>query len=160
MKVEVVKDITDKVLANIQKMAADRLLIGIPAEKAPRKGDPITNAALGFIHENGSPARNIPARPFLVPGVRAATPKCLEILKQFGKQSLTAGPAALDKGLNAAGLIAQAAVKKQIVSQEGFSPLKAGTIAARKRKGYKGEKALIRTGQLLNSITYVVRSKA
>jgi hypothetical protein len=160
MKVEVVKDITDKVLANVQKMAVDRLLIGIPAEKAPRKGDPITNASLGFIHENGSPARSIPARPFLVPGVRAATPKCLDVLKAAGKIALTAGPEALDKGLNAAGLIAQSAVKKQIVSQTGFTPLKAGTIAARRRKGFKSEKALIRTGQLLNSITYVVRGKA
>lgn len=160
MKVEVVKDITDKVLANIQKMASDRLLIGIPAEKAARKGDPITNAALGYIHENGSPARNIPARPFLVPGVRKATPKCLEVLKAAGKAALTAGPEALDKGLNAAGLVAQSAVKNQIRSQEGFTPLKAGTLAARKRNGFKGEKALIRTGQLLNSITYVVREKA
>lgn len=160
MKVEVVKDITDKVLANIQEMAAKRLLIGIPAEKAPRKGDPITNAALGFIHENGSPARNIPARPFLVPGVRAATPKCLAVLKQAGKVSLTLGPEALDKGLNSAGLIAQSAVKKRIVSQEGFAPLQPGTIMARKRKGFKGEKTLIRTGQLLNSITYVVKENA
>ena len=159
MKVEVVKDITDKVLANIQKMVAQRLLVGIPAEKAPRKGDPINNAALGFIHENGSPARNIPARPFLVPGVREATPKCLAVLKQYGKAALK-DPAQIEKGLNAAGLIAQAAVKKRIVSQEGFSPLKAGTLAARKRKGFKGEKALIRTGQLLNSITYVVKEKA
>ena len=160
MKVEVVKDITDKVLANIQKMASQRLLIGIPAQKAARKGDPINNAALGFIHENGSPARNIPARPFLVPGVRAATPKCLSVLKQSGQAALKAGPEALEKGLNAAGLIAQSAVKRQIVSQEGFTPLKAGTLAARKRKGFKGDKALIRTGQLLNSITYVVREKA
>lgn len=159
MSVKITKDDTDKVLANIQKMAGARLLVGIPAEKAPRKGDPITNASLGYIHENGSSARNIPPRPFLVPGVRAATPKCIDVLKKAGKAALSEGPSALDKGLNAAGLIAQNVVKQRIRLQEGFAPLAEGTIKARKRKGFHGEKALIRTGQLMNSITYVVRGK-
>lgn len=158
MTVQVTKDDVKKVLANIEAMAGKELLIGIPAEKSPRKGDPITNASLGYIHENGSPARNIPARPFLVPGVKKATPKAIAAMKKLAGDALT-DRNATDKALNAAGLIAQASVKRQIVSQEGFTPLKAGTLAARKRSGAKGTKALIRTGQLLNSITYVVRGK-
>ena len=159
MNVTVTKDITAAVLQTVQEMAKKRVLIGIPAEKAARKGDPITNASLGYIHENGSPARNIPARPFLKPGVEQAADKCAAVLGKFAKTAFN-NPSDLDKGLNAAGLIAQASVKKRIVSGEGFAPLKEGTIAARKRAGAKGTKPLIRTGQLLNSITYVVREKA
>ena len=59
MNVTVIKDNTAAVLRTVQEMAKKRVLIGIPAEKAARKGDPITNASLGYIHENGSPARNI-----------------------------------------------------------------------------------------------------
>jgi phage gpG-like protein len=159
MNVTILKDNTAAVLRTVQEMAGKRVLIGIPAEKAARKGDAITNASLGYIHENGSPARNIPARPFLKPGVEQAASKCAEVLGKFAKTAFN-NPSDIDKGLNAAGLIAQASVKKRIVSGEGFAPLKAGTIAARKRVGAKGTKPLIRTGQLLNSITYVVREKA
>lgn len=158
MTIEVTKDDVAKVLANIQAMAGKELLVGIPAEKTARKGEPITNASLGYIHENGSPARNIPARPFLVPGVKKATPKAIAAMKQMAGEALL-DRNATDKALNAAGLICQAQVKRQIVSQEGFTALKAGTLAARRRAGAKGSKALIRTGQLLNSITYVVREK-
>lgn len=158
MNVTVTKDDVAKVLANIQEMARKEVLVGIPAEKTARKGDPITNASLAYIHEHGSPARNIPARPFLVPGVRTAAPKAAAAMKRLAGQALT-DASAVDKALNAGGLVAQSSVKKQIVSQEGFSPLKQGTLAARKRNGFNGTKALIRTGQLLNSITYVVREK-
>jgi len=158
MTIEVTKDDVAKVLANIQAMTGKELLVGIPAEKTARNGEPITNASLGYIHENGSPARNIPARPFLVPGVKKATPKAIAAMKQLAGEALL-DRNATDKALNAAGLVCQAQVKRQIVSQEGFTALKAGTIAARRRSGAKGTKALIRTGQLLNSITYVVREK-
>lgn len=158
MSVRVTKDNLKTVLGNIRAMADKHVLVGVPAEEAPRKGDPITNASLAYIHENGSAARNIPARPFLKPGVKASREKCVKVLKGAAKAGFK-DPAAIDKGLNSAGLIAQAAVKNQIVSQEGFAPLKPATLAARKRKGAKGTKALIRTGQLLNSIAYVVRER-
>lgn len=156
--IKVTKDNVDNVLEAIKAMANKRVLVGIPSDKAPRRGDPINNATLGYIHENGSPARNIPARPFLKPGVASAKDKLVQTLKGYAKQAL-ADKSAIEKGLNAAGLVAQSAVKNRIRSGEGFAPLKPGTLAARKRKGAKGTKPLIRTGQLLNSITYVVRDK-
>lgn len=156
--IKVTKDTVAETLGTLKHMAEKRVLIGIPSDKTPRRGEPINNAALGFIHENGSAARNIPPRPFLIPGVRDAASRCVEVLKRYGKAAF-GEPTQIDKGLNASGLIAQASVKNRIVSQEGFTPLKASTIAARKSRGAKGEKALIRTGQLLNSISYVVRGK-
>lgn len=158
MSVTVTRDNAKNVIAAIQDMAKKHVLVGIPSSENGRNDGPIGNAALGAIHENGSGVRNIPARPFLKPGVAAAADQCVKVLKSAAQNAFT-DKNAIDKGLNAAGLIAQASVKKRIVSQEGFTPLKAATLAARKRKGAKGEKALIRTGQLLNSITYVVREK-
>lgn len=158
MSVTVTRDNAKNVIAAIQDMAKKHVLVGIPSSENGRNDGSIGNAALGAIHENGSGVRNIPARPFLKPGVAAAADQCVKVLKSAAQNAFT-DKNAIDKGLNAAGLIAQASVKKRIVSQEGFTPLKAATLAARKRKGAKGEKALIRTGQLLNSITYVVRKK-
>ena len=161
MSVVVTKDVSAAIIRAIEDMAQKQVLIGVPADRAPRKGKekgPINNAALAWIHNNGSPKRGIPARPYLVPGVREAGPKCASVLKSYAKVALT-HPGAIDKGLHAAGLIAVSSVKKRIVNQVGFVKLKAATIAARKRKGFEGEKALIRTGQLLNSTTFVVRSK-
>ena len=154
--VRVTKDSVANIITNIEAMTGKRVLIGIPDANAGRKDGPITNAALGYIHENGSPARNIPARPFLVPGVTEAAPKAIDAMKKFAAQGLT-DPAAVDKGLNAAGLIAQAAVKNRIRNSVGFAPLAESTLSQRKAQGKQGTKPLIRTGQLLNSITYVVR---
>jgi phage gpG-like protein len=154
--VKVTRDDMKNVIENINAMTGKRVLIGIPDANAGRKDGQITNAALGYIHENGSPARNIPARPFLIPGVQEAAPRAIEALKKYAAQGLT-DPEAVNKGLNAAGLIAQAAVKNRIVNSVGFAPLAPVTIAQRRRKGKQGSKPLIRTGQLLNSITYVVK---
>lgn len=157
MSVTVTKDDIKNLLRNIQAMGRKSVLIGIPESKNHRKEDDASNAMIGFLNENGSPARNIPARPFLIPGVRKAGDKASEVLKSYASDALN-NPKAIDQGLNSAGLIAQASVKKQIVSQDGFAPLSPATLAQRARMGAKGTKALIRTGQLLNSITYVVRS--
>lgn len=158
MSVKVTRDGLKNLMANIRKMDDKRLLVGIPGEENPRKGDPIGNAQLGYIHENGSAVRNIPPRPFLKPGVRASRKRCVDILRNAAKQGFT-NPAAVEQGLNAAGLVAQASVKNTLKAGEGFEPLKPSTLAARKRKGYKGFSPLIRTGQLMNSITYVIRDK-
>lgn len=154
--VRIIRDDVNNVITNIQAMVGKRVLIGIPDENAGRNDGPITNAALGYIHENGSPARNIPARPFLIPGVEEAAPKAIDAMQNFAAQALT-DPAAVDKGLNAAGLIAQSAVKNRIRNSVDFAPLSKKTIAQRVANNKSGTKPLIRTGQLLNSITYVIR---
>lgn len=158
MSINIVKDDVQKLLKNIEAIASKSVLVGIPSEKKERKEGDITNAEIGFIHEYGSPMRNIPARPFLVSGVKASAERVSKILKAYASDALN-DASTIDKGLHAAGLIAQSQIKKQIVSQEGFVPLSSTTLKARAAKGFKGTKALIRTGQLLNSITFVVRKK-
>jgi phage gpG-like protein len=160
MSLTTVKDITDQVMKSIHAMSKQQVLIGIPADAKARPDDAwVTNAQLGYLHEFGSPARNIPARPFLIPGVKAATERCEKILKDSARHALSHDTNAIERGLNQAGLMAQASVKQTLKQGEGFAPLKESTLQARRRKGFKGESPLIRTGQLLNSITYVVRDQ-
>lgn len=157
MKVKITKDNTKNLLANIQALASKRVYVGIPGEKSNRSG-PINNAQIGYIAENGSPVNNIPARPHLVPGVRDALPAIEKALKVSAKAAMKL-PGAADARLERAGMTAMMSVRKKIVSQEGFPALKEGTLKARARKGFKGTKALIETGQYLNAINYVVRDK-
>lgn len=149
-------DKLDDVIKNIKLMTKKEVVIGIPQAKARRKGEPIDNATIAYINEYGSPKQNIPARPFLRPGVKAATQKNIKILKDAAKKG---DPKSIEKGLIAAGLNSVSSVKGYIIAQTNFAPLSPVTIAARERIGFSGTKALIHTGQLLNSITFVIRDK-
>lgn len=160
MSVRVTKDFTKKLMKILIMAGKKQVLVGIPEDKNSRTGEAIGNAYLGAIHEYGSPARNIPARPFLNPGVKDAQKDTIKILKFGAKSALdNFNVAAIEQSLNRVGLNAQAVVKKRITGQVGFEALKPATIKARERTGRKGTKALIRTGELLNSVTYVLRDK-
>lgn len=156
------------------------VLVGIPDQTTERQADddqgPVNNATLGYIHEHGSPANNIPARPFLIPGVKDAREEVEHRLKKAANLALDGNMSAVDAQLSMAGQEARDAVKAKINSGD-FEPLADATLEARARKGRKGAKAelasrragnapgtalakpLIDTGQLRNSITYVVRGK-
>ncbi len=158
--VRVIQDKTAKLRDALRALQRDVVLVGIPADESSRNDDaPIGNASIGYIQENGSPVNNIPARPFLVPGVQSVADRCAEILGAGAAEMLEGGSAAIDKANNKAGLVAQAAVKNALRAGEGFAPLAPATIAARQAKGFAGTKPLIRTGQLINSITYVIRKR-
>ena len=73
--------------------------------------------------------------------------------------ALTGGVSALEKAFTKAGLVAQASVRATLTAGEGFEPLSESTLKAREAKGFKGTKPLIRTGQLRNSYTFVVRKR-
>lgn len=157
MSVKITKDDVAKLLANIDALTTKRVYIGVPGEASSR-GESITNASIGYINEFGSPVNNIPPRPHLVPGVKSVEPKIIEDLRKSAKLGLK-NPNAIVAGLERAGITGMLAVRKLIVSQEGFKDLDKKTIKARQRDGFKGTKALIRSGQYLNSIQSVVRAK-
>ena len=62
----------------------------------------------------------------------------------------------LENALTKSGMVAQSAIRARITSNIP-PPLSESTLAARKRKGFKGTKALIETGQLRNSINFTIR---
>ncbi|GMG90666.1 hypothetical protein Cmtc_18860 [Cupriavidus sp. TKC] len=155
MKVDRLKE----VLQSISGLVDKQVLVGIPDSAPERQDDePISNAAIGYIQETGSPANNLPARPFLVPGVAAAEPKTLPKLQQAVEAALDGDLSRADKRMAGAGLEAQNSVRARINS--GISPeLKESTLANRRRRGRTGTVPLIDTGQLRNSITYVIRKR-
>jgi hypothetical protein len=148
-----------KLRAEIEEFKKKELLVGIPEAGGKRDDTRESNAAIGYIQETGSPVNNIPARPFLRPGVKKVEKRIVAELRKGAINTLSHGISALDNAYARAGIIAQNSVKAIIRAGEGFAPLAPSTLAARKRAGAKGTKPLIRTGQLINSITYVVRSK-
>lgn len=159
--VKVITDKTADLMKSIKSLTTNQLLVGIPSDKAKRKDgdDAIDNAGIGFINEYGSPLQNIPARPSLVPGVNKVADQCAEIIAKGAADAILGGSAALDKAFTKAGLIAQASVRATLTAGEGFEPLAQSTLDARERAGAKGTKPLIRTGQLRNSFTFVVRKR-
>lgn len=158
--VKVVRDDVAALLRTLKLATSAEVLVGIPSTHTERNGpgEPAHNAMLGYIHEHGAPAANIPARPHLVPGVEDAQPAIVERLKKGMVAALKGDGDALGKCMHAAGLLAQSAVRARI-NNMGDYPEDSPTLAARRAKGYKGAKILIRTGQLRNSYTYVIRKK-
>ncbi len=135
------------------------MLVGIPESAPERDDEPISNAVIGYIQETGSPVNNIPPRPFLVPGVKDAQVPIAAQLGKGAQLALSGQASAAETALHSAGLTAQNAVRAKLQAGEDFQPLAESTLAARRRRGRSGTKPLIDTGQLRNSITYVVRDK-
>ena len=178
MKSGVVK-VEDNVLKfrkRLNALTEKAVYVGVPASKAPRQDDIMNNATLAYIHDKGSPAANIPARPFMQPGIEAVRDRINNLLKKGAAGALHGDTEAVDRAFNQAGLIAQASIRGKI--NEGIPPplatstlmgrISAGTSVqgakdelARRLKGdapsTEYAKPLIATGQLRNSISYVIR---
>jgi len=160
----VVKDRVDDIVNSVRSLTQKEILVGIPmatANREPEPGEkepPPDNATLGYIHEFGSPAENIPDRPFLIPGVRDAVDQIVNRLSRAAVAAVDTKQEVVDAQLNAAGLIAQNSVRAKITGGP-FTPLSPKTIQKRRsRKPPRtGIKPLLDTGQLRRSVTYVIR---
>jgi len=166
----------------LRDLTGKEVLVGFPESGAARTGGGITNAALGYIHEFGAPAANIPPRPFLVPGVRKVANQYTPHLRKAAEAALNGDAQTVQRELVAAGIIAETGAKAEITTGN-FVPLKPGTIAARARgrgtlsrrpseeqymqlvksgvapgvaQAQTGIRPLINTGQLRRAITSVV----
>lgn len=151
-------DTVRRVVESVRALTSQQVLVGIPSDRAGRRDGPITSAALGYIHENGAPEVNIPARPFLLPGVRSALPAVEQDLRRAAEAAYSGSMAGVETHLHRAGLRASTAVKAKLVSGP-FAPLARGTIASRRRRGRTSIKPLIDTAQMLASVTYVIRRR-
>ena len=184
MGIKITKDKVADVLAAVSTLTRNQVLVGIPGENAERqdapgaKPSPISNVQLGWIHERGSPAQNIPARPFLVPGVRDALPRLLPKLKKAGELALDfKNVSAITQQLTAVGLIAASAVQMKITTGP-FQPIADATKRARlyRKLGYRNAsearkqkmmakwmagdfKPLLDSGAMRASVTFVIRPK-
>jgi len=143
------------------------LLVGIPSDDETHLGDdpgpnartdgPATNALIGYVQNYGSPARNIPARPFMEPGIANGMPKAEPYLKAAATAATGGDLGRAERNIMAAGLVLQGAVRLEITEGD-FAPLAPATIAARRRAGQQGElRPLIVSGQLRRSVSFVIR---
>jgi hypothetical protein len=152
-------------LQSVNLLADVEVLVGFPEDTTERDADPddpmrgITNAALAYIHDNGAPERNIPARPFMDPAMQEAEEPLADALGRMAAAAL--GPnssAVVEQQAHRLGLIAKLAVQNKI--NEGIPPpLAPRTLKARALRGRTGTKPLIDTGQLRNAANYVIRSR-
>lgn len=140
----------------VDALHRQEVLAGIPEDKSARDDEAaMNNATLAYIHNFGSPAANIPARPFREPGIRNAREGIVAGLKEAATEALDGNAAGVARGLNKAGLHAQNGMRGMF-RENDWAPLQPETLA---RKGTGKSKPLVLTGQLRNSISYVVREK-
>ena len=187
-RVAITKDSVSKVFASINELVGKQVLIGIPDKTTSREQEiegAMTNATLGYIHEHGSPKANIPARPFLVPGVQEQEEKALSFMVKAAQATMRGDPKKADAQLNNAGIVAMNGARRKI-NYGDFEPLKPSTIRNRHRsrntksmrqserkylelvaggmspaeaQSAAGIRPLINTAQLRNAITYVLRKR-
>lgn len=150
-------DKTALLAKNAGALKSKMLYVGIPETETSRQdGENISNAFLGYLHENGSPVRKIPPRPFLAPSIEKNKDVLCKILgADVGKNLVSRG--FTEKAFLRAGLKAQSIVKNYIIKGENFAALSKKTLANRAERGFTGTKPLIETAQLLNSINFVIR---
>ena len=184
MGVKVTRDQVEDVLKAVRQLVSVEILVGIPGENAERQPapgaspSPISNVQIGLISEFGSPAQNIPARPFLVPGVRDALPALLPKLKRAGQLALDfKGPVPVTQALIGVGIAAASAVQMKITTGP-FQPIADATKRARlyRKMGYRNAsearkqkmmakwmagdfKPLLDSGAMRASVTFVIRPK-
>lgn len=160
-------------LKDLETLSEKRVLVGVPGNSEERKDQELNNAQLAYIHDQGAPRAGIPARPFLIPGIAKVQNKINSLLKRCIQAKLDGDKVKEYDSLWKAGLVAQNSVRTIIMDNEGFEPIKRTTALGRLRKRkylqgkFKGNKslkeefigsfkALIDTGQLLKSITFVI----
>lgn len=186
-------DNLDKFFRSLDALVKTEVLVGFPEETTERKEDedqdPVTNAALAYIHDNGMPSENIPARPFMLPAMDESKDRVEASLLSMSRKATNPKTErveeAIHQGFHRVGLIAQAALRAKI--NEGIPPpLSEVTLRARAHRGGKGKnlgsrkgalqelenrargenpstllaKPLVDTAQMRNAASYVVRSKA
>ncbi len=175
---------------DLELLTRTSVLVGFPdetADREPEEGEAdtgITNAALGYIHDNGAPEQNIPARPFMEPGIDLVRDPITDKLGQTMKAVLRGGgQEKIEQGLSQVGIKAVLGIKNTIT--DGIPPpLSDATLRARMRKKRKNgvgarkgaaieldrrwdgqdastefAKPLVDSAQMLNAVTYVIRPK-
>lgn len=123
----------------VTALTKKRLLVGIPGDAPARpaepgqKGTPPSNALLGYTLETGAPDRNLPARPFLVPGVENAKPDIERGMHRAAVAAFSGNAEGIETGFRQAGFAAENAVKQKMLDGP-FAPLSARTIEQRARR--------------------------
>ena len=162
-------EVDDDIMRQIQEVVAElgntEVLVGIPEDEAARNdgnGNVINNAALLYIHTNGSPKNNIPPRPVIEPALSddENSERIGEIMGEAVNSAMAGDADGMRENLAKAGMAGQNAVKDWFTNpKNGWQPVKPETARRKERRGATEQRPLIDTGELRNALTYVVREK-
>lgn len=165
-----------KIAQQLRLLAKTEVLVGFPEDTADRQVGGVSNATLGYIHDNGAPEQNIPQRQFMTPGIEAAKDQITRALQRGVEASLAGNTDAAEQAMHTAGLVAKLSIQRFI--NDGIPPpLAAYTLKARARRGRKGAKEelalratgaaptlanakpLVDTAQMRNAVNYAIRAR-
>lgn len=153
----------------IAELGKTEVLVGVPSDEeqphlavgdlGPNQridGVEISNAELAAIHDTGAPEANIPARPFMIPGVEKVKDAVEAHLKTATIGILAEDQTLFELELNRAGNTAVDGIRTTI--EAGIPPpLSPRTLADRRARGISGTTPLLATRQLYKAISFVVR---
>ena len=161
----IVKDVVNERLKAIADMASKSVLIGIPSDSEARtpektkKGTDVkytpSNAEIGYTNEFGTPIRNIPPRPFLLPAVKMCE-KEIDLDAKKAAPKIIDGQYNVEYFLDVIGTKIADRAKLNITESVNMKDLSEVTIQLREEKGFFGTKPLFVTGSLTRSITHLV----
>jgi len=140
-----------KIKKDLRGLNSYAAMVGIPStaprpvDKKTKKPLAINMASLALIHERGSAANNIPARPFMKQTRQRAEGRFARLLRRLYKQVVN-GKVNTINGLSKLGVAYEGEMKNTFLVGQ-FTPNKPATI---KRKG--SSRPLIDTGHLRQSI--------
>ena len=136
----------------LTKLSNVDLLVGIPQETDDREDSEIGNAALLMLHTVGSPVQGIPPRPTIQPTIEKHESFIRKSLFTAMEEYTKTGSDAKRRAL---GIYVSSQVKEFINDpSNGLTPNSPRTI---QRKN--SSLPLVDTGEMRNSITYVIRKR-
>lgn len=140
-----------RALKNINSLDDAVVLVGLPGRNSPKheEGSQATVAEIAVINEFGSPANNIPARPFMAQTYERHGQSAIKFLERMAQQ-VARGKIPAKAALDRVGVYYTGRVKDTIVKGT-FAPNSPVTIAQK-----KSSKPLIDTGTMRNSVTHVL----
>jgi hypothetical protein len=142
----------DRISGNIRKLAKSSVLVGIPSKDNARKGEPLGNAALLYLHSHGSEIQNIPKRPVIEPALKENRDLYMPELKEAVATAIDGED--FTTHLDKAGTIAANSAKRWFTDpRNNWPPNAPATIKA---KG--SDQPLIDRDEMRRAITSVTRT--
>lgn len=155
-----------------------KVYVGIPEAETSREGEQITNAALMFIHTNGSEVMGIPKRPVIEPAIEADKERLSATLGQAADAALDGDKLTYERLMKIAGQQGSNDAKLWFTDPRNGWPRNKEATIRRKLRRLRGKKfkaamkvlnaagetgdvseidtPLVDTGELRRSITWVV----
>lgn len=139
-------------------MKNNAVYVGIPQEESSRENSgEVSNAELLFIHTNGSPANNIPARPVIEPALKDDSERLSKMMAESAKMVFQGNKDEAIRKMKLAGMRGQNVTRAWFVNpKNGWAPNAPSVYKKKIEKGSTDPRPLIDTGELRKSITYVV----